>query len=312
MRYLRYAMLLTVGLGFQMSAALAQEPKKPAPTTQPEKIDEAFEATVIKIVGKVSYSKLDAKGEPGKWQPAKIGDRLPAGTRVRTRLRSKIVMAFGKDSVVMIDRATLVSIDQFHRTADTKKIRLGLGHGVIRAGVSETTLRSDMTIDTPTATLSKKGTIDFRMEYEPFTGRFRISLAKEGLVEALNKLSNRKRSIGPGQYVNQAMLRWIETATFDRYVPVIDTFSMTDAEQLFNMVRDSGLGVIEPGAGTNIMSLSGRDAGQLFARLARERRNRLRPLRPQVIDGQRIFDRPEGNFGTGSGLLPSLLNARRR
>jgi len=151
------------------------------------------------------------------------------------------------------------------------------------------------------------------MQYEPVTGRFRISLAKEGLVEALNKITNRSRSVSPGQYVTQAMIRWIETASFDRFVPVVDTFGMTDAEKLFNMVQESGLGVLEPGGGTNIQTLSGRDAGKLFAILAEQRRDRMRiQTQAQGLIGEGIFNRPEGNFGTGSGLLPSLLNARRR
>ncbi|UCD28093.1 MAG: FecR domain-containing protein [Planctomycetota bacterium] len=314
---MRYLITLAIVLGFEIGYTLAQvpagQPSSTPPTTQPAQIDEQFEARIIQVAGKVSYSKTDENGQPGKWQSAKVGDRLPAGTRIRTRLRSKVVMAFGDDSVVMIDRATLASIDEFHRTADTKKVRLGLGHGAIRAGVAETTLRSDMTIDTPTATLSKRGTIDFRMEYTPVTGRFRISLAREGLVQALNKITNQSSLISPGQYITQAMIRWIETATFDRFVPVVDIFGMTDAEELFNMVQESGLGVVEPGGGSGTMALTGRDAGKLFAQLAEERRNRQRRhTRPDFINGRRVYNRPEGNFGTGSGLLPSLLNQKRR
>ncbi|MHC4443658.1 MAG: FecR domain-containing protein [Planctomycetota bacterium] len=302
-----YKILTAFVLAFGITPVLAQNP----PTTQPQKVDEQFQARIIKVVGKVSYSIADQNRVPGKWQPAKAGDLLPAGTRIRTRLRSKVVMTFGDDSVVLIDRATLASIDQFHRTADTKKIRLGLGHGTIRAGVAETTLRSDMTIDTPTATLSKKGTIGFSMRYEKITGRFTIALETQGLINALNKITNRSQSISPGQYVTQAMTRWIETASFDRFVPVVDTFSMTKAEKLFNMVQESGLGVLEPGGGNNVMTLNGRNAGRLFAMLAEQRRNRL--IRDQIKpDGTRIFNRPEGNFGTGSGLLPSLLNIKNK
>ena len=52
---------------------------------------------------------------------------------------------------------------EFEITADAKVLRMGLGHGAVRGGVAETTLRSDLSIETPTATLSKRGTIGFRI-----------------------------------------------------------------------------------------------------------------------------------------------------
>lgn len=302
------AMLVGCLSGFAFGQAPTTLPDAAAVTTQPTKVDESYQARVIKVVGRATYSLSDDQGAR-TWQPAKVGDQLPAGTQVRTSLRSKLVLAFGEDSVVVVQQLTLSSIDQFHRSADTKVVRLGLGHGLIRAGVAETTLRSDMTIETPTATLSKKGTMDFGIQYEPSTGRFRVFLDQDGMIEALNKLTDESRTVLPGQYVTQAMHRWIDTASMDRWIPVVDTFGMTDAEEIFNRLQGTGLGVVEPGGGSTILAFSGRDAGRLAAALAAQRvRQQIPTVRlPITLDGRRIIDRPEGNFGTGSGIVSSPL-----
>ncbi|HSW46314.1 MAG TPA: FecR domain-containing protein [Phycisphaerae bacterium] len=282
------------------------QPTAAAPSTQPASRGDPMQARIIQVSGRVQHATVDAAGNIGEWRDAKVGDELPAGTRVRTRLRSNVVLAFGDDSVVMIDRATLASIDQFHRSADTKVVRLGLGHGAIRAGVAETTLRSDMTIETPTATLSKKGTIDFGIEYEPSSGRFRVFLAREGLVEALNKLTQERRNVLTGQYVTQAMIRWITTATFDRHVALADLFGMTGSEKWFNALNGSGLGAVDPGGGMGISSLgSGAGQGQVGGGFGQ---NFSRSL-PTVTGptGPQAIDRPEGNFGTGGAIVPRIF-----
>jgi len=302
----------TASAGAQAPAA---EPKQPTDTSASPaaKTSDAkpMQARIIKLSGRVQYARTDADGVPGEWQPAKVGDLLPAGTRIRTRLRSKVVLAFGDDSVVMIDRATLASIDQFHRSGDTKYIKLGLGHGAIRAGVAEATLRSDMTIETPIATLSKKGTIDFGIEYEPSTGRFRVFGPRQGLVDILNKLTRKSQTVHPGQYVNQAMIRWAETMVFDRYVPLDDLFGPTGPERLFNALRDSGPGVVVQGGGQGVAMIPPRLGGR--RRPGLPWMNRLPgnlPVLPLSLRPRTLY-RPEGNFGTGNGLVPRLFDNRR-
>lgn len=283
----------------------ATQPAAPAaPQNQSAPIADPMQARVLKVSGQVQYALIETAGggNIGVWQDAKVGDTLPAGTRIRTRLRSQVVLAFGDDSVVLIDRATLASIDQFHRSGDTKHVRLGLGHGAIRAGVAETTLRSDMTIETPTATLSKKGTIDFGIEYEPSTGRFRIFLAREGLVEALNKLTQERRYVLPGQYATQAMVRWITTATFDRHVAMADLFGMNGNEKMFNALHSSGLGVVEPGGG-NVAGNFGPRVGSQQGTGPFVRTSPILPIQP----GAGAINRPEGNFGTGGAVIPRIF-----
>jgi hypothetical protein len=236
---------------------------------------------------------------------------LPAGSVVRTQLRSKAVLAFGEDSVVVIEPATLANIDQFHRSGDTKKIELGLGHGTLRAGVQETTLRSDMTIETPSATLSKRGTMDFGISYEPSTNRFRIFLAKEGLVEAIHRTSGESRLVRPGQYVTQAMVAWIDTLTHDRWVPVVDTTGLTDAEQIFQTVQSSGLATVQPGDGANRFTIGSRDLAGLAGRTGGTGVSGTPSIPPSPTPGGGAIPRPEGNFGTGSGTLSVLFKSAR-
>jgi len=306
------ALAWSASAGAQAPSSRPQQPVDTPTLPAADTADaEPMQAQIIKMSGRVQYALTDQAGVPGKWQPAKIGDLLPAGTRIRTRLRSKVVLAFGDDSVVMIDRATLASIDQFHRSADTKYVKLGLGHGAIRAGVAEATLRSDMTIETPIATLSKKGTIDFGIEYEPSTGRYRIFLARQGLVAALNKRTGESQMVRPGRYVTQAMIRWVETAVFDRHVAMADLFGTPGSEKLFNALNSSGLGVVEPGGGQGISNIGGRQAGGGLPgqQMANPLQGNL-PVLPLRIGPQVIF-RPEGNFGTGNGLVPRLFDNRR-
>lgn len=290
-------------------AAFAQEPAGPTATapadaasvsasTQPA-IDEAFEATAVKVVGNVLYALAGPDGKPGEFKPVKEGDKLPAGAIIQTRLRSKVLLAFGPDTVVLVDRVTMASIDQFHRSGDTKRIQLGLGHGLVRAAAVETTLRSDMTISSPVATLSKRGTLDFGMRYEPGTGRYIVFLNEQGLIELMDWLRDLSRRIEPGQYVTQALLTWIETRTLDRYIPITDDWGLTDSEDRFNaLLGGEGLGVVDPGGGFNNLlgeySPSNRPASS-------GQGQPKPPVVPPGPGGPLRLVRPEGNFGTGPG-----------
>ncbi len=286
-------------------------PPETAPATRPAGIDAAFEARIEQVWGSVSTARVDAQGVRGEWRPAKDGDLLPAGTWIRTRVRSKVLLTFGDDTAVLIERATLASIDQFHRAGDAKVIKLGLGHGAVRAGVAETTLRSDMTIESPIATLSKKGTMVFRFEYLPGSRQFIISLTDEGLVEALHEDTGETYTVRPGTYVTEAMMRWIDRATFDRVLYVIDPYGQTNPEAWFNAMNTTGIIVVEPGGGATGWSLEHRQGGELAAVDAANRDAIRRSAgAPGFLPPQAgVIERPEGNFGTGRGRLPSVIRS---
>jgi hypothetical protein len=297
------ALTLAAGLATWAESAAqppASAPAAAAPASRPATIDEPFQATATKVTGTVLYALTGPDGKPGEFKPLKDGDRLPAGAVVQTRVRSKVLLSFGDDTVVLVDRVTMASIDQFHRSGDTKKIQLGLGHGLVRAAAVETTLRNDMTISNPVATLSKRGTLDFGMRYEPGTGHYVVFLNQEGLVELQDYLRNAGRSVQPGQYVTQALTRWIETLTLDRYIPIVDRWGTTYGEQHFNAYYGTGIAVVEPGAGVSNFFQNYHSSSQ-GAGLAGGQYIPVAPTfpLPSVPGGPLQVIRPEGNFGTG-------------
>ncbi len=305
----RHPHRLVLALLLGAAPALAQEvtitpTTLPASTPATQPAASGLSAVVVLVAGHASVAMPGADGKAGEWRDAKVGDTLPPGTQIRTRTRSKLGLRFGDDTAVVIENATKASIDQFARAGDTQEVKLGLGYGAIRAGVAETTLRSDFAIQTPTATLSKRGTWDFRLEYEAVTGRFRASLAEEGLIEMFNQHNQQSMSVGPGQYLTQAMLQWFNTNAYDRWIPIIDWIGVDANEENFHALISTGITVVEPGGGYPTRTLSGASSdafmGRLAALRAAQQGGSNRP--PSMIGGGlRIINRGEGNFGTGSG-----------
>lgn len=287
-----------------VSVALA----RPTPTTHPATAPadaEAASAVAVKVAGDVRTAPTTDAGQPPVWRPVTAGDQLGPGSRVRTGLRSSLLLQFGDSTIVKIDRVTLATVAQFYRTAQEQRVKLDLGYGAVRAGVAEGTLQSDMTIETPVATLTRRGTWNFGVEYEAVTGRYRMFLDDHGLVEALNQLTRERRLLLSGEYVTQAMIRWIETARFDRHVSIQEVFGLKGAEVTYNTLFDSGLGVVDPGAGpATLLARTSGVPGAAAGAAAAAAATGLVPLGalPFLPPGGAI-DRPEGNFGTG-GLIP--------
>lgn len=266
-------------------------------TTRPATDEVAMTAVAVKAVGSIQAADVPAEGQAAAWRPVRVGDRLGAGTMIRTGLRSSLLLQFGDNTIVKIDRVTSATIAQFHRTATTQRVKLDMGYGAIRAGVSEGTVQSDMTIETPAATLTRRGTWNFGIEYEAVTGRFVIYLEGDGLVEALNKLTEEQRLLERGQYVTEAMIRWIETADFDRYIPIPDWAGMTDTDWEFNVRNESGRTVLNVGGGSNAWSQARLEPVNPVTRTGVP----VFPLIPILVPpGRGVVDRPEGNFGTGA------------
>jgi hypothetical protein len=202
------------------------------PASQAAAPVENLSATCIRVKGTVQYAPVGTKSpDMGAWKPVEVGQAYSAGTQIRTGIRSSAVFRFGDDTVVQVERSTLAAISEFYKTEDIKRTRIGLDYGSVRAGVAEGGLRSDFVIDTPVATLSKRGTWDFAMWVERGTGRFEVRLADRGLVEVLQKASGRVAEIRPSQYVTQAMLNWADMARFDRQVVLADALSQTTTEE---------------------------------------------------------------------------------
>lgn len=270
------------------------EPESQPPTTAPSDREAVF-ARVIEVHGDVQHAPLGTKD----WEPCKLDDEYPQRTKLRTGVRSSVKLQIGTEqpyTAVVIDSVSLTVLSEAYKTKDTKRIRIGVGYGKIRAGVAEGGLKSDFTVDSPVATLSKRGTWNFGLSYERGTDRFEIFLLDRGLVDALNKITGERRGLLPGQLVTQAMRSWADEAQIRRNVSIVDVLGQEDMEVAFNRLKQDGLGVLGPGGGRGaLLNLSNSFSQRQFADLVRQNLPAVSlPPSPGRL-------RAEGFFGTGRG-----------
>ncbi len=262
----------------------------------------SLKATVVEIKGTVETAPDGADAtDPEVWKPIKEGDQLGKNVMIRTGLRSRCVLMFGEEpnqTVISVRRATLARISEFAKTPNEQRIRMGLGYGAIRGGSSEGTLRSDVVINSTVATLAKRGTEGFEIEVEPTTGRFRISLAQSGLVEALSNLSNQRRSVAPGQYATNGNIAkmWVNQDIFDRCVRFYESEAVSETDLNFIARETTGLSNLGPG-GRGLFETSGRNLGSI-AQALQDNGSNNSPTTLLLPDGLPSV-RPEGNFGFG-------------
>lgn len=277
----------------QQAAAIAVPDNSPA---------QALPATVIEVEGSVEWAVagISPLTDDG-WTALKLGDQLQPTAQIRTSLRSHVNLQFGQTTTISIRSITHASIEQCYRSATSENVRIGLGYGTVRGGSTEGTIKSDVIVDSPIATLAKRGTEGWEMWVEPGRGRFRISLAEHGLVEAIERpASDRSRSrlIRPGEYATQASIAnmWIKQDIFNRMVAFYDPDSVSDADAEFMAGNTRGYSVLAPGGGSTVVDLSGRVNAEFVLSQSGSSAPGGFP-RPDIAVGLRT-PRPEGNFGT--------------
>lgn len=268
-------------------------------------------ARVIEVTGDVRYAPLDSTD----WKPVAMDMQLPAETQIRTGLKSAVKFQIGDEApftALVIESVGKVVLSEAYRSPEKKRVRIGVSYGKVRAGVAEGGLQSDFTVDTPVATLSKRGTWDFGVRFER-PNRFEFFLNDYGLIQVLNRITSDIRTLEPGQKVTEAMRQWLTESRFARSVPVPDIFGQGEIEISFNHLRNSGLGVTDVGGGESIfIDLNNRSARQAFSNLVG---NLLRDTTPRITtQGNRTVGpirRPEGFFGTGRGdqLVPVVIES---
>lgn len=266
----------------------------PAPTSRP------ISAKVLKVEGKAQYAVIGT----GSWTLAKAGDILNEGMEIRTPIRGSLLVQLHDTTLVQVMSATRVSLNELTRTTGQEKTRIFLHRGTVRAGIAEGPLHSDFQIACPAAVLSREGTWGIEISYDPATGAFFVALDTEGLIRVLNLRTGRQRILTPGQFVTQAMQRWIQTALFQRTVSFADPFGTTRVEQVFYANNSGGRTVINPtGSGATQVTPSVNTAFNQQQQIQNQISNAL--ITEQII--QRIFFPPAprtyeyrfGNFGTG-------------
>ena len=310
--------------GLPSGAPLARV--KPAPQlvqTAPTEKVEALWAMVIEVAGSVDWavagvSPLESKG----WTPVRANDRLQPGSQIRTGLNSHVNLKFGETTVVAIRSATHASLDQILRSATTETVRVGLGYGTVRGGSTEGKFRSDVAIESTVATLAKRGTEGWEMQVEPMTGRFRISLAEHGLVEARSHIRSAQRTsrpVRPGEYATDTNIAnmWIKQDIFDRNVKFYQAESVTLSDADFTTDHTRGYGVLAPGGGSNLTDISSRVSSDfVLGQVAQNFPSGVLPNTTLLVPTGAVA-RPEGHFGVGSSFkvlvpeAPKLVGTHR-
>ena len=262
-------------------------------------------AVVIEVDGSADWAKVGVSPLVNDgWTAVKVDDRLDPGTQIRTGLRSHVNLKFGETTVVSLRSATFASLDQLYRSANVENVRIGLGYGTVRGGSSEGEFRADVIVDSPIATLAKRGTEGWQLEVEPGTGRFRVSLAEYGLVEAIQKLGqdrSRSRLVRPGEYANRANIAnmWIKQNIFDHNVTFYQSESITEADAEFTLTNTKGFDVLAPGGGSSLLDVSGRVSADFVLNQIESNFPAGTPPPTTAVGQPEPITRPEGNFGTG-------------
>lgn len=239
------------------------------PTGQPG--DESLYYVVQDFQGKVQYARIGTDvttaGGP-EWTVVKKGDRLGSGLVILTSAIGgavKLVLEPSTPPTVMaVQPGSMLAIDDLAMRDGVSVSRLALGVGSVKAGVAESgDTRSEMTITTPTGTLSKKGTDIFMVEYQ--NGRFRMSLSEQGrgLIQAIqfkfgatgDLIGTRSRFVTRGQFVTQEMFKAIDHVRFDRDININDLFGQTGNE-ILTILNNRGFGFLLP-IGDNTVNILG-------------------------------------------------------
>lgn len=276
-------------------------------------------ATALEVKGTVQVA--DAGVSPltdEGWHDIKANDGIPAGKQIRTGKRSSVTLRFGDTTYISIVTPTFAAIETFYKTATEETVRMGLGYGTIRGGSYESEVESNVVVDAPTATLAKRGTDGWQITVSPGAGAYEISLAREGLVEALQKVrSDERRSklVRPGEYAtndNIATL-WINQARYDRNINYVEPEWVSASDTAFSRDQTAGLAV-NPGLGRDAWAYRYPNARQWTLNQIDRNFNEAAaggsPPSMIILEATR---RPEGNFGTrGSTDSPTGRTIIRR
>jgi len=297
-------------------AAASQEQPDSRPVA-----DGSLRYEVIAVQGKVRAGNMDADplSDAGWFTPRK-GDMLGAGLQINVPLRGGIKLVARPaepPTVISIEGGSLLSIADLHLREGVATSRIKLAYGAIRAGVAEGGTRSDMEIEAPTATLSKKGTDIFRLEHH--NGRFVMSLSEQGrgLLQAIQTQAsslggvNKFRFVTPGQWVTNRMAMAVDNLVFDRRININDAFGLGSSDQLLTFLQGRGLG---------FLLVPGTNPGGLMTRATQQQPTTLLPqtdgmqaLSAWLRGGQRTpTNQPAGNFGIGQGLVPTFIGLQQR
>ncbi len=234
--YLR-ACLTGIVLLVLAGASFAQKDKAAAkPKSQKQPKPKPMVVTVKEVSG--TAHRLLA-GKEKKWAPMKVGDKLDEMTVIRTGFRTKVVLTFADNSVVIIERATKMGIKQFRKEGKVTRTTLGLKYGSLRSTVKKAGGPNDFRIATPVATAAARGSGnharfsgDFGFEMKCFSGEWNVNM---GFKSA---------NFTKGESTNNILAKSIEIAK-TKFTPIVRdvTGGLSKREINFIVIRgDKGRG----------------------------------------------------------------------
>jgi len=259
---------------------------------------EQVEADVLELTGVVRHRTMGQD----QWQVTKKGDKLGTGIEIRTGVRSSVLLKLHETVVLKLKSLTRVGIDELFLQKDLEKSRVALRYGTVRAGIIEGRIKSNFEIVRPTAVLSREGTWGIEFSYDPASGRWRASLDTEGLARLVQIATGRRMGIQPGQYVTDAMQRWIKTAVFDVTFQLNDLFGTTRLEKLVQAQNPGGAAGVDPTGTFSLHDMARLGLQPGLIEQLRQQAGALYGIIP-TAGAAGEFSYKFGNFGTG--LVPA-------
>jgi hypothetical protein len=218
------------------------------------------------LVAPVGAKPTDADA----WKPVEVGDTLSQGMQVETGLGSELILRIGDEepyTELKVGRQSLISLDLLFKTTARKASLVTLGHGEVTIAVDEGGLHSDFVVDTPVATLSKRGTNGLYFRYVPLVHDVEAGILEtgSGLGYLFRKRDGRGQAFGRGQHTNLNLPPLTETLRRGRLVNFLDPSALRGWDVIFNFRQgNTGFGALVAAEGSGFLSEIGRlPGGQL-------------------------------------------------
>ncbi len=103
------------------------------------------------------------------WRDAKVNDLLDPGAEIRTALNGEAALRVGKNSSILLDRATTIILPEILEEGETLTTRVALKHGRADFKVDRIGLDNDFQVQMGSTTMAVKGT-GGTFAYGGFTG----------------------------------------------------------------------------------------------------------------------------------------------
>ncbi len=139
--------------------------------------------------------KVLVKIQPStEWADAKVGQALNMDDSIKTEADAGAVLEFPDKSSVTLKADSELSVEQLLWDATSKKVKVKLKNGALRAILNRLGEDSEFKVKTPNAVCGVRGTI-FYVMIEGILTRLYV---EDGLVQFRNEISGETRDVGQG------------------------------------------------------------------------------------------------------------------